>query len=124
MAPAEALRQADAAIVGQLVKVVPLGNGKADFRYRVRGVYKGERAIDLGKVISVRGTNQSAACGLPQGTGRRYGLLLAEDGEGHWTGGLCGLMEPRKLRYAAGQGPSSGRQSKPGGEGGDRNCAI
>jgi hypothetical protein len=100
MEPREALRQADAAIVGRLVEVLPRGGGQADFRYRVRSVYKGGRAIGRGKTISVRGSSQSAACGLPWRTGRRYGLLLARD-EGHWLGGLCGLIEPRKLRLAA-----------------------
>ena len=122
MAPAEALRQADAAIVGRLVEVVPRGGGQADFRYRVQSVYKGRHAIDLNKVISVRGTNHSAACGLPHGTDRRYGLLLREDDEGRWTGGLCGLIEPRKLRSVAGQVTASRGQSES--SGGDSDCPI
>jgi hypothetical protein len=100
IAPSEALRQADGAIVGRLVKVVPRDAGQADFRYRVRSVYKGGPAIALGETISVRGSRQSAACGLPSRTGRRYGLLLAEE-EGLWFGGLCGLISPRALRSAA-----------------------
>lgn len=111
MEPREALRQADAAIVGRLVEVVERGGGQADFRYRVRRVYKGGRAIAIGKTISVRGSSQSAACGLPWRTGRRYGLLLAEH-EGRWTGGLCGLIEPRMLQSAAGQRATK-RQSEP-----------
>jgi hypothetical protein len=100
MKPGEALKRSDAAIVGKLVKVLPRGDLKADFRYRVRSVYKGGRAIDLGRVISVRASTQSAACGLPREAGREYGLLLRQ-GEGRWWGGLCGLIDPRQLRSAA-----------------------
>ena len=40
MAPSEAMQRADAAIVGKLVKVVPRGRLRADYRYRVQHVYK------------------------------------------------------------------------------------
>lgn len=113
-APAEALRRADAAIVAKLVKVVPRGAGQADYRYKVRSVYKGRREIDFGEVISIRSANRSAACGLPHDTDTRYGLLLTEE-EGRWFGGLCGLIEPRELRSAASHGVASpSGQSKPG----------
>src|SRR4029077_16268156 len=36
----EAMRQADAAIVGRLVKVVPRSRFRADYHYRVQRVYK------------------------------------------------------------------------------------
>ncbi len=94
--PAEGMRQADAAIVGKLIEVVPQSGLRADFLYRVQHVYKRGRGIRRGRVISVRSTSQAAACGLPQRTGRRYGLLLGR-GEGRWTGGLCGLVSPHML---------------------------
>jgi hypothetical protein len=100
MAPADAMRQADAAIVGRLVKVVPRNRFQADFRYRVRRVYKRGQGIRRGRMISVRSARDSAACGLPGKTGRRYGLLLVRD-EGHWTGGLCGVRRPGALDSAA-----------------------
>ena len=93
-APAKAMRQADAAIVGKLVEVVPRSPLKADYRYRVQRVYKRGRGIRRGRMISVRSATQSAACGLPRGTGRRYGLLLERDRR-RWTGGLCGVFKPR-----------------------------
>lgn len=98
LAPGDALRQADAAVVGELLEVVPRGGGLADFRYEVRRVYKSARRI--GSTVAVRSTTQSAACGLPARTGRRYGLLLDRSG-GRWRGGLCGVIAPRRLRAAA-----------------------
>jgi hypothetical protein len=94
------MRRADAAIVGRLVKVVPRGRFRADYRYRVRRVYKSGPGIRRGRTISVRSARQSAACGLPSQIGRRYGLLLAW-GEGRWTSGLCGVLRPRELDLAA-----------------------
>lgn len=97
IAPAEAMKRADAAIVGKLVKVVPRGKVKAEYRYRVQRVYKRGAGIRRGKTISVRSARQSSACGLPRAPGRRYGLLLARDGS-RWTSGLCGVFRPRLLR--------------------------
>jgi hypothetical protein len=94
------MRKADAAIVGRLVKVIPRSGFRADYRYRVQRVYKLGPGIRRGQVISVRSARQSAACGLPSQTGRRYGLLLAW-GEGRWTSGLCGVLKPRELDSAA-----------------------
>jgi hypothetical protein len=105
MGAAEAMRQADAAIVGRLVKVVPRGELRADFRYRVRRVYKEGPGIAPGRVISVRSAMDSAACGLPRQAGRRYGLLLVRD-EGRWIGGLCGVRRPGALASTAYARPS------------------
>jgi hypothetical protein len=99
-APGEAMRRADAAIVGRLVEVIPRSRFRADYRYRVRRVYKAGPGIRRGRTISVRSARQSAACGLPGQTGRRYGLLLAW-GEGRWTSGLCGVLKPGELDSAA-----------------------
>lgn len=95
-APGKAMREADAAIVGSLVKVVPRNRLQADYRYRVRRVFKRGAGIRRGRVVAVRSSRSSAACGLPKRVGRRYGLLLAR-GKRHWLGGLCGLMRPRQL---------------------------
>jgi hypothetical protein len=91
MTPREAMRQADAAIAGRLVKVVPRSRSQAEYRYRVQRVYKRGPGIRRGQVISVFSARHSASCGLPERTGRRYGLALARL-EGHWVGGLCGLL--------------------------------
>ena len=97
--PDEAMQRADAAIVGRLVKVVPRSRLKADYRYRVQRVYKRGGAIRRGRTISVRSARQSAACGLPVRTGRRYGLMLVW-GEGHWNSGLCATFRPGALHSA------------------------
>ena len=95
-APGEAMRGADAAIVGKLVKVVPRGRVKADFRYRVQRVYKRARGVRRGRTISVRSARQSAACGLPHGVGDSYGLMLTRDGR-RWTSGLCAVFRPARF---------------------------
>lgn len=100
MAPGEAIRRADAAIVGELVEVVPRGSLRADYLYRVQRVYKRGPGISREATVSVRSVADSAGCGLPHRTGRRYGLLLVR-GEGRWTGGLCGVLKPRLLDSAA-----------------------
>jgi hypothetical protein len=100
-APAESLREADAAIVGRLVKVEPLGRFRADYRYEVRRVYRGD-GIEPGEMLTVRSGRRAAACALPRRLDHRYGMFLAEQ-NGHWLGGICGVIEPRRLWHAAQQ---------------------
>jgi hypothetical protein len=99
-APGESLREADGAVVGRLVKVLPHGPLNAVFRYEVRHVYKGGDSIDAGRMLDVRGARRTAACGLPHRTGRSYGLFLSRRG-GSWFGGICGVIAPQRLRAAA-----------------------
>lgn len=101
VAPEAALQRADAAIVGNLVAVVPRDRQRADYRYRVLRAYGGG-SIDRGEVISVRSARDSAACGLPGRTEHRYGLFLVRDQSSRWTAGACSLVAPRRLRAVAG----------------------
>ncbi len=121
VAPGEALRRADAALVGELIEIIPQSRLQAAYRYRVQRVYRGPRTIERGEVISVRSARQSAACGLPSQTGRRYGLLLdaasvVPGGDARqtagtgWTGGLCGVVAPRELRSMV-RGSSKARRA-------------
>jgi hypothetical protein len=98
--PAESLREADGAIVGRLVKVLPHGPLHAVYRYEVRHVYKGGDAIDAGKMLEVHSSRRAAACALPRRTGRSYGLFLSQR-NGRWFGGICGVISPKRLRDAA-----------------------
>jgi hypothetical protein len=98
--PGESLREADGAVVGRLVKVLPHGSLNAVFRYEVRHVYKGADLIDDGQMLDVRGAWRTAACGLPHRTKRSYGLFLSRRG-GRWFGGICGVIAPQRLRAAA-----------------------
>jgi hypothetical protein len=116
--PAESLREADGAIVGRLVKVLPHGSLHAVYRYEVRHVYKGGDAIGVGKMLDVHGSRRAAACALPRRTDRSYGLFLFQR-HGRWFGGICGVVSPRRLRLAAANQPrvyrrASGQQG-PGG---------
>jgi hypothetical protein len=115
MRAGDALRRADAAVVAKLLKVVPRDRSRADYRYLVQRVYKVDRGLERGAVISVRSARGGAACGLPEGIGRRYGLLLEAPrggsgqagssgalGDASWLGGRCGVLAPGELQAAAG----------------------
>jgi hypothetical protein len=110
---AEALREADGAIVGRLVKVVPHGPLHAVYRYQVLRVYKGAEAIDAGRMVSVQSARRAGACALPRRIGHRYGLFLLRR-NGRWTGGICGVVAPRRLGSAAQQAAArSARAAQP-----------
>jgi hypothetical protein len=112
-APAESLLESDAAVVARLVKVVPRGRLHADYRYEVRQVYRGEAEIDKGQMLTVRSGRRAATCALPRRLDHVYGLFLAHR-EGKWFGGICGVVEPRRLRHAARNQPAdSARASVP-----------
>lgn len=102
--PVDALSRSDAAIVARLVKVVPRGRLRADYRYRVRRVYRGARMIERGETISVRSTRRAAACGLPRRQRHAVGLFLVLDESRHWTAGVCSMIAPRRLSQAARHG--------------------
>jgi len=111
--PAEALREADGAVVGRLVKVVPHGHLHAVYRYRVLHVYKGGDAIRAGRMLNVQSARRAAACALPRRTGHRYGLFLTK-GHGRWFGGICGVVQPGRMRHAAQQRPRVYRRASGG----------
>lgn len=108
--PAEALERADAAIVGTLVKVIPRGPQRADYRYRVERVYRGRAEVGRGETISVRSARRAAACALPRRLDRRYGLFLIRR-RGRWTAGTCSTIAPHRLWLAARHGGARGSSS-------------
>lgn len=85
------MRDADAAISGRLLKVIPQNRQRALYRYRVQRVYKSGGGIEPGGIVSVDSPRDSAACGLPTEIGRRYGLLLSHTERG-WASGACALL--------------------------------
>ena len=96
----EQMRSADAAFVGRLMSVRPSRTlGEANFRYRIRAVYKGKRRLRRGQIVTVRSARQAPTCGLPDEVGRRYGLLLyRRKGSPRWRSGRCSLMSARDMR--------------------------
>jgi hypothetical protein len=104
------IHAADGVFVGRLVAVRPVARsgqdtepedqfGPADFVYRVGRVYNGGPGLRRGRRVKVRSNRSQAACGLPQGRGRLYGLFV-ERRPGRWRGGLCGVVDPDELRNA------------------------
>lgn len=108
--PAESLREADGALVGRLVRVLPHGSLHAVYRYEVMHVYKGGDAIGAGRMLDVRSSRRAAACALPRRIGRSYGLFLFQR-HGRWFGGICGVVSPARLRAAAQNRPRVYRRS-------------
>ena len=115
--PRESLREADGAVVGRLVKVLPHGALHAVYRYEVRHAYKGVMS-GPGKMLDVHSSRRGAACALPRRIGRSYGLFLFRR-NGRWFGGLCGAVAPGRLRAAAANRPRIYRR----GSGPDLGCA-
>lgn len=107
MAPGEAMRESDGAIVGRLVEIVPRGALQADYRYEVVRVYRGKRMIERGQMLSVRSARRAAACALPRRMERRYGLFLTR-ADGRWRAGICSVISPRRLWTAAQRSSHSG----------------
>jgi hypothetical protein len=106
LAPAQSLARSDAALSGRLLAVEPDGVSRAEYRYEVLHVYRGPKAIEPGAVLKVTSPRDSAACALPSGIGRNYGLFLLGGRRG-WIGGLCGVISPRRL-WAAARKPGGG----------------
>jgi len=109
--PAESLARSDAAIVARLLAVEPRGPGRAAFSYEVLRVFRGDKAIEPGSTLEVVGSRSSAACGLPERVGGRFGLFLLRDW-GRWSGSLCGVVSPRRLKRAA-QGSERAPRPQP-----------
>ncbi len=104
--PAESLSRSDAAVSGRLLAVEPQGANRSEYRYEVLRVYRGREQIEAGAVLKVISPRGSAACALPDRVGHHYGLFLLGR-EGRWTGGLCGVVSPRRL-WAAARKPDAG----------------
>jgi hypothetical protein len=119
-APAESLQESDAAVVGRLVDVLPHGRLHADYRYEVRHVYRGAKLIVPDQMLTVRSGRKAAACALPRRLNHVYGLFLSR-AHGRWFGGICGVIEPRRLRHAAESQPRVYRRGA--GDPGPSACA-
>jgi hypothetical protein len=98
--PAESLREADAAVVGRLVEVLPHGPVQAIYRYEVRHVYKGAEKIEEALMLTVHSARRGSACALPRRVGRSYGLFLLSR-HGRWFGGICRVVSPERIRLAS-----------------------
>jgi hypothetical protein len=96
--------------------VVPVGQLRADYRYEVQRVYRGGRMIERGQMLSVRSARRAAGCALPRRMGHRYGLFLVRDGN-RWWSGMCGVIAPRRLWFAAQHQPRIYRRGSGGGAG-------
>jgi hypothetical protein len=104
----ESVRASDAAVVAKLIDVKVTGDPTpgysgdedADFRYRVKRVYKGRHRLERGEELAVRSNLSSAACGLPAQEDRNYGLLLYRRAQ-RWQANLCTVTTPRHLRKLA-----------------------
>ena len=51
--------------------------------------------------MTIASSTSSAACGLDDREGRRYGIVLKRKRNGKWTAGLCSQTTPKKLKDLA-----------------------
>jgi hypothetical protein len=79
----------------------------------VRRVFRGRTMIEAGQMLTVRSGRGAAACALPRRTGHGYGLFLSHL-HGRWFGGICGVVEPRRLAHAAQSQPRIYRRGSGG----------
>jgi hypothetical protein len=97
--PAEALRTADAAIVGTVADVAKgpgIGfDAAVTYAVRVEAVLAGE----LPERLEVHSSGDSASCGLSAAVGDRLGLLLYP-GEAGWHGNSCSTFDADELLAA------------------------
>jgi hypothetical protein len=116
LTPKKQLKAADGAFTGRLLSVRPgHDTSEAALRYRVGRVFKGNRRLHRGKVVTVWDEYSGTTCELPRGVGEVYGLFVSRD-EGRWTASLCGVVSPRAMRRAArGAARSSGASTSSGG---------
>jgi len=106
----KSVKKADAAAVMELEAVDETGGdsiGRADFTYTVRKVYEGRR-LEPGDTVTIASSTSSAACGLDDRIGRRYGMVLARSKKGEWSSNACWQTTPNQLRRLA---ESAGRRS-------------
>jgi hypothetical protein len=100
--PRDALAEADAAFVGELVEGPYGGSGEQPiWRFSVETSVKG----DLGSQVDVRSPASGVSCGFEVAAGERVGVLLYEE-KGEWHGGLCTQIGPGELLAAAGPLPA------------------
>jgi hypothetical protein len=101
------VKKADAAAVMELESVdgtgggsYEEGSGKADFTYTVRKVYSGRR-LESGDSVTITSSTSSAACGLDDRKGRKYGMVLKRGKNGKWTSNACWQTTPKRLKGLA-----------------------
>jgi hypothetical protein len=98
------LAAADGAFIGELVgrrETGPLGSIISSGRdvvytFEVTEVFKG----DIGRRVEIHSAASGMSCGFEVAAGEAVGVLLDRQG-GDWRSGLCGQIEPGKLRTAA-----------------------
>jgi hypothetical protein len=101
--PRDALAEADAAFVGELI-AAPGGtnsSGEVTWTFSVEEALKG----GLGSTVDVKSPASGVSCGFEVAVGERVGVVLYEE-RGEWHGGLCSQIDPDELLAAAGPLPA------------------
>lgn len=95
--PRDALHEADGAFVGALVAKDNVDDQRAIYTFEVETAVKAA----LGATVEVHSAAYGAACGFEVRFGQRVGVLLQQQRDGDWTGGLCSEIDPDELLEAA-----------------------
>ncbi len=95
--PGSALGISNAAFIGELVDVVPIGESEFGtvnaFTFTVLEWVK----ADLGETVTVTSTGDSASCGLVGRPGDVMGILTSPSETGQLSTGLCQTVDPDML---------------------------
>ncbi|MEX1263927.1 MAG: hypothetical protein WEE66_08350 [Actinomycetota bacterium] len=91
--PRDALHASDGAFVGALVSKDDIDGGQAIYTFSVETSVKG----GLVGSVDVESSSSRASCGFEVPLGRRIGILLHQQPDGDWTGGLCTQIDPDEL---------------------------
>ena len=101
------LRGSDAAFVGRLVAIVPLGEAvrppfyRGDYLFRIEQRVRGDLPF---RWVVVRATVGGSLCGLELRVGDRTGLMLDRSRRAGWRSELLLQTSPRALLRAARRG--------------------
>ena len=94
--PREKLAEADGAVTARLLRV----EDDTDFVYRIGRVHKRGPGLRRGRRLVIESTRDDGTCGLPDRTGKLYGLFLFRE-DRRWQSNSCLVIGPRRLRRAA-----------------------
>jgi hypothetical protein len=112
--PRDRLAAAEGAFIGELVgrretgllgSIISSGRDVV-YTFEVAEVFKG----DLGQRVDVHSAAGGGSCGFEVAPGEAVGVLLYRH-QGTWQSGLCGQIEPDKLRAAAAPLPAPDGQA-------------
>ena len=107
---------ADAAVVGKLLRVKPVGDGfSSDYVFRIRESFKRTERFRPGQIRRIRSASDGAACGIESPVGSTIGVYVFRERGGRLTSNLCSITSANRIRRTAeAAGATTSMMSSPG----------